>query len=149
MKKLLKGKEKKRDVATIKTVRKAKKIMGIRAKLLLAFALPVFFVILLGVVTYSQTADSLEKHYKESTMQILGKTSDYMEILLLEVETIAYNLSQDVDLISYFSGTPEEGVDFDYVDRKMNSYLGTNEYVENGYFIAINGNNHISTNQKI
>ena len=149
MKKLLKGKEKKRDVATIKTVRTAKKIMGIRAKLLLAFALPVFFVILLGVVTYSQTADSLEKHYKESTMQILGKTSDYMEILLLEVETIAYNLSQDVDLISYFSGTPEEGVDFDYVDRKMNSYLGTNEYVENGYFIAINGNNHISTNQKI
>ena len=86
MKKILKGKERKKSVATIKTVKVAKKrknIMGIRAKLFLAFALPVLFVILLGVVTYSQTADSLEKHYKESTMQILGKTSDYMEILLL------------------------------------------------------------------
>lgn len=167
MKKLLKSKEKKKNAKPTKPVKaakpaklakaakpakaakKGKKVIGIRAKLFLAFALPVVFVILLGVVTYSQTASSLQNHYKQSTMQILGKTTDYMEILLLEVETAAYELSQDMDLVSYFSGTPEEGVDFDYVDRKMNSYLGTNEYVESGYFIAINGGKHISTNPEV
>ncbi len=133
----------------IKTQKGKKRGIGIRAKLFLAFALPVLFMILLGGIIYRQTADFLQKHYKESTMQILGKTSDYLEILLLEVETTAYDLSQDGDLISYFSGTPKEGVDFDYVDRKMKSFLGTNAYVENGYFIAIDGNEHISTNQEI
>lgn len=149
MKKLPKSREKKNNIKAAGTEKKAGKKIGIRAKLLLAFALPVAFVILLGVVTYSQTADSLQNHYKQSTMQILGKTSDYLEILMLEVETIAYDLSQDMDLVSYFSGTPEEGVDFDYLDRKMNSYLGTNEYVESGYFIAINGGEHISTNPEV
>lgn len=149
MKKILKIKMPHKRTERVKETRKRKKGIGIRAKLFLAFALPVLFVILLGVVTYSQTAGSLEKHYKESTMQILGKTSDYLEILLLEVETTAYDLSQDMDLVSYFSGTPEDGVDFDYVDRKMKSFLGTNEYVENGYFIAIDGGKHISTNQEV
>lgn len=155
MKKILKIKMPHKNTAVIKKAdiikkaKKSKKGIGIRAKLLSAFALPVLFVILLGVVTYSQTAESLEGHYKESTMQILGKTSDYLKVLLLEVETTAYDLSQDGDLISYFSGTPEDGVDFDYVDRKMKSFLGTNEYVENGYFIAIDGGKHISTNQEV
>lgn len=147
--KIRKGKKQNKNADIVKDGKKRKRGIGIRAKLLLAFALPVLFVILLGTVIYRQTADFLQKLYKESTMQILGKTSDYLEILLLEVETTAYDLSQDADLISYFSGTPEEGVDFDYVDRKMKSFLGTNEYVENGYFIAIDGGEHISTNQEI
>lgn len=139
-----------KDLLSAKSAPKKRKIMiGIRAKLLSAFALPVLFVILLGIISYSQTANSLQKLYKDSTMQILGKTEEYLEILLLEVETTAYDLSQDKDLIAYFSGTAEGGVDFSYVDTKMKSFLGTNEYVENGYFIAINGGEHISTNPEI
>lgn len=123
--------------------------MGIRAKLLLAFALPVIFVIMLGIISYRQTADSLQALYKTSTMQIFGKSADYLEVLMLKVETTAYTISQDKELIAYFSGTAEEGIDYDYVDRKVNSMLGTDEYVENGYFIAINGGKHISTNPEV
>lgn len=123
--------------------------MGIRAKLLSAFALPVIFVILLGIISYRQTADSLQSLYKTSTMQILGKTADYLEVLLLKVETTAYELSQDADLVAYFSGTAEPGVDYEMVSSKMRSLLGTDTYVENGYFIAVNGGEHISTNPEI
>ncbi len=123
--------------------------MGIRAKLLMAFALPVVFVILLGIISYRQTASSLQELYKTSTMQILGKSADYLEVLMLKVEATAYSISQEKDLVSYFSGTPEEGVDFDYVDTKFKSMLSTDEYVENGYFIAINGGKHISTNPEV
>lgn len=132
-----------------KDKKKRKMVIGIRAKLFSAFALPVFFVILLGIISYSQTASSLQTLYKDSTMQILGKTTDYLEIMMLQIETVAYDLSQDTDIVSYFSGTAEPGVDFNYVDSKMKSFLGTNEYVENGYFIAINGNKHISTNPDV
>ncbi|TCL54644.1 methyl-accepting chemotaxis protein [Kineothrix alysoides] len=123
--------------------------MGIRAKLLMAFALPVVFVILLGIISYRQTASSLQELYKTSTMQILGKSADYLEVLMLKVEATAYSISQEKDLVSYFSGTPEEGVDFDYVDTKFKSLLSTDEYVENGYFIAIKGGKHISTNPEV
>lgn len=149
MKKLyIKKRELKKAEAT-NDKKKRKMVIGIRAKLFSAFALPVFFVISLGIISYSQTASSLQTLYKDSTMQILGKTSDYLEIMMLEIETAAYDLSQDTDIVSYFSGTAEPGVDFDYVDSKMKSFLGTNEYIENGYFIAINGGKHISTNSDV
>ncbi|MDD6491244.1 MAG: methyl-accepting chemotaxis protein [Firmicutes bacterium] len=150
MKKLqMKTKRELKKVETKKDKKKRKIMIGIRAKLFSAFALPVLFVILLGVISYGQTASSLQTLYKDSTMQILGKTTDYLEIMMLQVETVAYDLSQDADLISYFSGTAEPGVDFDYVDTKMHSFLGTDEYVESGYFIAINGGKHISTNPDV
>lgn len=123
--------------------------IGIGAKLLTAFALPVVFVILLGIISYRQTADSLQSLHKSSTLQILGKTADYLEVLMLEVETTAYELSQDQDLIGYFSGTADADMDYDYVNQKVKSLLGTDSYVENGYFIAINGGEHISTNPQV
>ena len=123
--------------------------IGIRAKLFLAFALSVVFVILLGIISYRQTSDSLQRLYKTSTMQILGKTADYLEVLMLEVETTAYDISQDQDLVSYFCKTSDPDVSFDDVSSRVKTLLGTDAYVENGYFIAINGGEHISTNPKI
>ena len=123
--------------------------IGIRAKLFLAFALSVVFVILLGIISYRQTSDSLQRLYKTSTMQILGKTADYLEVLMLEVETTAYDISQDQDLVNYFCKTSDPEVTFDDVSSKVKTLLGTDAYVENGYFIAINGGEHISTNPEI
>lgn len=124
-------------------------IMGIRAKLLLAFALPVLFVILLGIISYRQTANSLQSLYKTSTMQILGKSADYLEVLMLRVETTAYTISQNKELVSYFSGTAEDGMDYASVSNKIKSLLSTDEYVESCYFIAAKGGEHISTNPQI
>lgn len=128
---------------------KIKMGMGIRAKLLLAFALPVVFVILLGIISYRQTADSLRKLYQTSTIQILGKSADYLEVLMLRVETMAYTLAQDRELVSFFGGTADQGVEFDDVRGKFNSVLGNDEYVENGYFIAVDGGQHLCTNPEI
>ncbi len=149
MKKLQFKKRGPKKAEKTKDKKKRRIMIGIRAKLLSAFALPVFFVILLGIISYRQTAGSLQALYKDSTMQILGKTSDYLEIMMLQIETAAYDLSQDADIVSYFSQTADPEVDFNYVDTKMKSFLGTNEYIENGYFIAINGSEHISTNPEV
>lgn len=132
-----------------KKVLDKKQGIGIGTKLLTAFAIPAVFVIMLGIISYRQTADSLQSLYKSSTMQILGKTADYLHVLMLEIETMSYDISQDWELIDYFSGTAETGVDYSYVNNKMKSLLGTDAYVENGYFIAINGQEHVSTNPAI
>ncbi len=123
--------------------------MGIRAKLLSAFALPVVFVIFLGIISYWQTADSLQSLYKSSTMQILERTADYLELMMLRVETTGYDISQDKDLVSYFGQDTDAGLAYDDVNDKLKRMLGTDEYIENGYFVAVNGAEHISTNPEI
>ena len=121
--------------------------VGIRIKLLLAFLFPITFLILLGVISYVQTSSALQELHKSSAMQILGKSADYLEAVLLDVETTAYDISVDTEIVNYFSGTPDEGVDYSYIDKKLTSWLGTDTYIENGYFIAIDGKEHISTNE--
>ena len=123
--------------------------LGIRSKLIATFLFPVVFIILLGVISYNQTADSLESLYQTSSMQILGKSADYLEVVLLNVETVAYDISADTEIVNFFSGTPDEGVDYDYIDKKIYSWLATDTYIENGYFISSKLNKHISTNPEV
>lgn len=123
--------------------------IGIRTKLLIAFLVPVSATIYLGITSYQQTATALKSLYQTSTRQILGKSADYLEVLMLDVETTAYDISVDNDYVNYFSGTPDEGVDYTSLDTKLCSMLGTDAYVENGYFIAINGTEHLSTNPDV
>ena len=123
--------------------------LGIRFKLIATFLLPVAFIILLGVISYNQTAGSLEQLYQTSSMQILGKSADYLEVVLLNVETVAYDISADWEIVNFYSGTEQEGVDFDYIDRKINNWLATDTYIENGYFVSTKGSQHISTNMDV
>lgn len=123
--------------------------IGIREKLLIAFLVPVAFLIFLGVISYRQTAGALRSLYQSTSMQILGKSADYLKVLMLNVDTTAYDLSTDADFVNYFSKTPTEGVDYSYLASKLDSYLRTDAYIENGYFIATEGNEHLSTNPKI
>ena len=123
--------------------------LGIRFKLIATFLFPVIFIILLGVISYNQTANSLEGLYQTSSMQILGKSADYLEVVLLNVETVAYDISADTEIVNFFSGTPDEGVDYDYVDKKIYTWLATDTYIESGYFISSKLNKHISTNAEV
>ena len=123
--------------------------LGIRSKLIATFLFPVIFIILLGVISYNQTANSLEGLYQTSSMQILGKSADYLEVVLLNVETVAYDISADTEIVNFFSGTPDEGVDYDYIDKKIYTWLATDTYIESGYFISSKLNKHISTNAEV
>ena len=123
--------------------------VGIRTKLLVSFLFPIIFLILLGTTSYRQTSTAIQDLYQSSAIQILGKSADYLEVVLLDVETTAYDLSADTEIVNYFSETPDEGVDYSYINNKIAFALGTDTYVENGYFISINTKDHISTNPDV
>lgn len=128
---------------------KRKFYIGISAKIIGAFFVPVVFLIGIGIFSYNQTADALMKLYETSTMQIVSKSADYMEVVLLDVETTSYELANDLEIVNYYDGTPGEGIDYAYVEHKISTRLGLDEYIQNGYFIPINGNEHISTNPDV
>jgi methyl-accepting chemotaxis protein len=124
------------------------KSFGIRFKLILAFSLPVACIIILGIISYQRTTDAVKEQYRKSTMQTMGKAADYLNLLMLKVEDTALAISSDETLVSYYGKKSDESVDLTVVTKKLKSYLVADDYVKNGYFIAVN-NDNISTNNSV
>jgi methyl-accepting chemotaxis protein len=123
------------------------RILGIRFKLTIAFLIPVICIIILGIVSYQRTSTAVKEQYQKSTMQTMGKAVDYLHLLMLDVENTALNMSSDEALIAFYGGSDDKNADIQTVRKKFKSYLVADEYVENGYFIAVNGE-CITTNGK-
>lgn len=128
---------------------KRKNRLGIRTKLIMAFLIPVFFIVLLGAISYKETSGSLQKLYQNFSEQVVLKSADYLEVVMLDVETTAYKLYSDSMIGPYYSNQMEEGYTFSDVESNFNSILGADEYIEFGYFVAIKGGNHLSTNKDV
>lgn len=128
---------------------KAKWKISIRIKMLVAFFIPVVALVMLGVLSYQRTANALQDLYQTSSKQTLGKSADYLEAIMLDVESTAYDLSVDAELLNYFSGRPGMGVDLAYLNSKFSYLLQSDAYVKNAYFVATAGKEHISTNRDI
>lgn len=124
------------------------RLFGIRFKLTIAFLIPVLCIIILGIVSYQRSATAVKKQYQKSTMQTMGKAVDYLHLIMLGVEDTALKISSDETLVAYYSDTAEEKVDYMTAQKKLKSYLIVDEYIENGYFIAVDGEN-ITTNASV
>jgi len=76
----------------------------IRAKLLSAFILTIIPVILLGVVSFSIAKNALEKKARESTIDTMAQTKNYLELMFSNIESLSMQLLGNNDLHSYLSG---------------------------------------------
>lgn len=76
----------------------------ISAKLIMAFMLPVLFVVLVGFISYKQASDALISNYKESSLQNIHMTGDYIGFGLDSVETTALQFAMDSEVQFYFNG---------------------------------------------
>lgn len=125
-----------------------KRLFGIGSKLIIAFLIPVICMVVLGVVSYLSTSGAVKEQYEKSTMQTMGKSSDYLQLLLLDVESTSYDLAMDDVIISYYSKDTTGEVDYSAVQQRIKSVIGVDEYIQNGYFISTRGE-HFSTNSSI
>ena len=82
---------------------KRKNRLGIRTKLIMAFLIPVFFIVLLGAISYKETSGSLQKLYQNFSEQVVLKSADYLEVVMLDVETTSYKLYSDSMIGPYYS----------------------------------------------
>lgn len=123
--------------------------LGIRTKLITAFLIPVFFIVLLGTISYRETSGSLQKLYQNFSSQVVGKSADYLEVVMLDVETTAYKLYSESLIGPFYTGRSEIEYTYEDVVANFNSILGADEYIESGYFVAIKGGKHLSTNKDI
>lgn len=78
--------------------------LGVGTKIILGFMVPILCIVLLGVVSYRQSAASLIEAYEQSTLQSLNAVSGYMSYGFDTVVATASECVTDATVQGYASG---------------------------------------------
>ena len=79
--------------------------LGIREKLILVSLVPIVFIVLLGSISYSKSADAIRENYEISMNNAIIKTGEYFTLLFGNLDDVNYSFYNQDDLIGYYSGT--------------------------------------------
>lgn len=81
---------------------------GIKTKLIGAFLIPVFFIILLGTLSTKRASEVIIANYKEATESTVQKTGEYYNILLQMADAKSKELAESSDVRNYYGGAYAE-----------------------------------------
>lgn len=126
---------------------------GIREKLILSFLIPVIFVLILGISSYSKSSKGFISNYEQSSKSNIDMTAKYLEYGLNTIEETAFQYTMDKNFTNYISGYYIEDI---METIKINDSINTDllvksqldEFIENIYIIPKNSVNMISSNKK-
>ena len=79
--------------------------MSIKIKLIGAFVIPVFLIILLGVISYNTATSAITNSYTESSISTVKKTADYYTLMFSNIKSAASEFASSSDVKSYYSGS--------------------------------------------
>lgn len=88
----------------MKKQKNKKRMVGIRIQLVASFIVPVFFVILVGMISYQKAEEGMEEKYTESTIQVLNMIVGYIDYGCEMVEAEAFKYAYDTQLSTYYLG---------------------------------------------
>ncbi len=127
-----------------------KKMNSIRAKLIIAFLVPVVLIIVLGVLSYSKSSKGLIESYESSTMSTMNNMSRYLNFGAETIASKAKTLNTNDILVKYYSGEyqnnkEEESTRFKEVRSSITKEILSQDYIANVYIMsdygtAISGN---------
>ncbi len=124
----------------------------IRYKLIVAFMLPISFVIILGVISYKVASNNIINNYKSNVSQMLGMTSDYIDFGLQSSRDLSVQYLSDNELAKYLRGRYKKNSP-DYLEVYKNfktellSKRMADSFIENIHLITPNAQS-ISTAEK-
>lgn len=68
----------------------SQKLVGIRQKLIISFLVPVVFLLILGVSSYSKSSEGFKKNYEQSSQSNVEMTATYIEYVLKSLQEVAF-----------------------------------------------------------
>ncbi len=93
-----------------------KHFSSLRVKLILAFMVPIAFIILLGVVSYQKAATGIRKNYENTAGQIINMTGEYMRFGIDSVESASVEYTNDRNIVKYFLNQYKNDI-HEFLDR--------------------------------
>ncbi|MDF2483978.1 MAG: methyl-accepting chemotaxis sensory transducer [Herbinix sp.] len=114
---------------------------SIRAKLILAFLVPVILIIILGILSYSKSSKGLIESYEASTMSNMANIAKYLDFGFDIVSSKAEILNSDEVLKNYYSGQYKkdqmaEMSRFREVQSSVTTNILSEEYIANIYLLS-------------
>lgn len=106
--------------------------IGIKIKLIGAFLLPVFFIMVFGYISYQRASDSNIKHYEDSALNSINTVNGYFEMGFRMISSQTSMLLANTQLKDYFSGA--------YIDDKEKQKKVYKECYDNLYSSVISNN---------
>lgn len=80
-------------------------VKSIRTKLIVAFALPVILMVIVGTLSYTTASNAMVESYETSAKTTITKLADYYQMMLSNVQGTADNLAINANMLSYYSGS--------------------------------------------
>ncbi|MGB8454641.1 MAG: methyl-accepting chemotaxis protein [Anaerocolumna sp.] len=77
---------------------------GIRQKLIFGFGIPVIFIIILGISSYTKASQGLISNYEQATKNTINMATEYMNLGLSAVDSISLQYTKDPDISYYAQG---------------------------------------------
>ena len=124
--------------------------IGIKVKLIIGFAIPLVFTIVVGMVAYSLAASGMTKNYEDSMSKAMSMAIEYLDFGFGSAVSESEQLYYDTDLMRWATGaiynewTRKEIMED--VSLDLNIKQGGNEFVANMYIIPGSSSQVISTN---
>lgn len=119
---------------------KTRKIQNV---LISAFMVPVFFIVVLGVVSYRRASDTIVEKYKESSMSAISAEGLYFGLLCDTVEGKANEIIIDDNTSGYYEKYYRSNKANDSYRELRNNLIytvGSTNYIQFYDIIAANGN---------
>lgn len=133
--------------------RKKYGLFGIRQKLIIAFLVPILFIVILGLVSYDKASKGLESNYIESTQNSINMAARYVQFGLDSVNGVAVEYSVKQDLKEYVTGLYESDASqlttfLTAFSQDMTSKKTAGKFINNIYIITSSSINLLSDKLK-
>ena len=124
--------------------------LNIKVQLLFGFAIPVVFVILVGVISYNKAEEGMIANYEVSAQNTIDTQMDYLDFGLSLIRGDVVQIKLDQELQSLMAGTYKNNASqASAVNTKTNSSItvkaNLNEFINNIYIVPKADQNIIST----
>ena len=118
--------------------------ISIKVKLVVAFVIPVVFIIILGIVSYSTAASAIMKNFTEASESTIQKTGDYFDLLFNNVEATANDFANNLTVQAYFSGglagnSVNESQTYTELNKNVTSTVMGNQAISNAFVVGSYG----------
>lgn len=85
------------------TAKKSNMFSGIKMKLIGGFLIPVLFIIVIGIFSYTKSSQAINSSYEGSTMSTIEMAADYYDLILSSVKSTSFELIMSEDVQRYYS----------------------------------------------
>lgn len=136
---------------SIKFLKSFRVLNSIKTKLVVSFAVPVFLIIILGIVSYNTASKAIISNFEEANLSTISKTADYYDLIFENIVSSSTEMISNTTLKNYYSrmyksDIVKEGEAYTEIQKYFNSIIIGNDMIKNIFVICSYGNDIRTTN---